>query len=312
MSSQQISFETETPIGRLNPKSVLDYFILNLKPVIQKQTIKKEGMKITRTILGTTVDNSNLDLKTLTFKQRTLLIEQLGEMPSWFDKDEYLERVWKSYSDFLDNNKELKDNLENLNQQTFSESNIQKVRRVIDLLYNHTVDTSEEWYSKSMAEFLESNLPFELYDTYNISFLARLNMLEAIKFKFRKLQTSIYLTRSNLQRFRHSVSIFKTEMTPLVIARLKSSDTEDLLRFYIKINNAKKMDDLFNIIPLDVKNLDAKKFKTYYKLYKQYTDELLDVLDHLYQSEPHELAYPKSTAIKNFHKDLGNHMLKYA
>lgn len=283
-----------------------------MNPVIKKEIIKKQGLKMTRKILDFTIeDNNYLDLKTLTTKQRSLLVDEIDPLPSWFNKDEYIKKYWKSFEKFLSENKSLKKQIDSF-QEKKSVGNVEKFQPVIQELYDVTLKISDKWYTANMAEFFESDLPFDLYDRYNISFTNRLKILEVVKNNIRLLVTKLHLHRSNEIKTQHDLDYYKSQMEHLVAARMAASDAEDLLRFYIKIRNATSMDDLFKIIPLRMDKLDKQTFKEYFEQFKHSTNELTNLLRiYLPQNKMPSTIYPESKALDGFKRDLGQFILNY-
>ena len=302
-----------TPAGSLNPKSVYDVCFLRIKPTIKKEVIRKQGLKMTQTILSMTAENKSLTLEGFTEKQRTLLLEEIGELPTWFNKEEYISKYWASFEKFISENKELKTEIDKVMKNTNSSSTKpESYKTILDKLYDVTVNVAPAWYTANMAEYLESDLPFELYDMYNISFLNRIRVLDVVRNSVSQLSTKLYLHRSDDVKMQYDINRFGSDFEYLMAARMAASDSEDLLRFYIKLKNAKSIDELFTVIPLTVKKLDMKKYQQYFKQYKESLNEITAYLtSYLHHKSMPPIAYPESEAVHGFQHDLSQFVSKY-
>ncbi len=299
-----------TPAGSLNPKSVYDLCFLRIRPTIRKEVIKKQGLMMTRTILSMTTEKKPFTLEGFTIKQRSLLLDEIGELPEWFNKEEYISKYWKSFEKFLSENEGLKHEIDKI--KNFSSTKPEIYKPILDQLYDITMNISSTWYTANMAEYLESDLPFELYDMYNISFLNRIRMLDVVRNSVNTLSTQIYLHRSNEIKMQSDINHFGSQFEHLMAARIAASDSEDLLRFYIKLKNAKNIDELFVVVPLTVKKLDMEKYRQYFKQYKESLTEITNLLtSHLHHKSMPAIAYPESEAIHGFQHDLSQFVSKY-
>ncbi len=302
MPKQSSMFSMSTPPGRLNPRSVLDSFVLSLQPIIKKKTVKIQGVKYKQTIREIRSNIESFSLKEVTIKQQEELLKEI-EMPTWFNKKEYLDNVWNGYQEYLAEHAKLKNNIDKLLKQkeVYTKSNLGLVRDILDELYDNISDTSQEWYTKDMAEFLESDLPYELYDMYNQSFVCRLNLLDTIRSKWTALQTNLYLHRSDDMRFTRDVNRFKSTMKSIVQSRLNLSNSESLIRLYVKINNASNMNELSTIIPLTIKKSDKEKFSKYFSIFEKDLKTFQDILSQILPTDkPSNMSYPESKALSEF------------
>lgn len=299
--------------GSLNPRPVLDLCLLRLQPILRKQTLKKDGLKMTQTTLDFTIDNKGLDLETFTVKQRSFMIDEVGDLPNWFDRKEYIERYWKNINNFLLENKDLKRQIDGLKENKISnEKRVEVFKPLLDKLYDVLINISPQWYTVNMAEFLESDLPFDLYDMYNISFLNRLIIIDVIRHNISNLLTRLHVHRSDETKSQHDVSYFTNQMEHLMIARMAASDAEDLIRFYIKLANAENMDEMFVVKPLSMKKMNMDKFGKYFHQYSESTTALSKTLkEYLPQVSLPQIAFPESHTIPEFQHDLGQYVLKY-
>lgn len=306
-------FDMPTPAGSLNPKSVYDLCFLHMKPTIRKEVIKNQGLKMTRTILSMTTDKKPFTLEDLTIKQRSLLLDEIGELPEWFDKEEYIRKYWASFEKFLSENEGLKYEIDKITRRKISTSTSAEIYKpILDELYDITVNISSTWYTANMAEYLESDLPFELYDMYNISFLNRIRTLDVVRNSINTLSTKLHFHRSDEKKIQSDLNYFTSQFEHLLTTRMAASDSEDLLRFYIKLQNAKNIDELFVVIPLTTKKLDMEKYRQYFQQYKENLTAVTDILiEYLHHKTMPPVVYPESETIHEFQRDLSQFVSKY-
>ena len=166
---------------------------------------------------------------------------------------------------------------------------------------------------KNNGEFLESDLPLELYNLYNLSYIGKTTVIKSIMINLTKLQTRLHLVISNEGKIVTELRKFNNHHKILLEMFMSTSSSEFTLKFFLKSANAKDVEDLFRTKPLTLNTITEKKrFEEYLDNFRQNLFKLTNHLDKKYLDELILLNSSDSEAFDDFAKNLRHIILRYA
>ena len=254
------------------------------------------------------------DLDKIIRSEIEFVVDKVRFNADWFTADAYLKLSKRYFTEFLDENKVIQESFEALQSNLDDTSEqfslmINTLKELLSMLRN----SYDQWHRKIMAEFLESDLPLEMYNLYNISYIAKISAVNAFVADLTKLQTKMYLVRSDERKMTFESKEFEKRHMRLSEMLMRASRSESALRFFLKAVNAEELADLFGIKPLTL-NSDTER-----RVFKEYLDEftqnLFELTNHLGKTRFDKdmmLNSSDSESFDDFDKRLRQIVLKYA
>lgn len=284
-------------------KSATLYVLQHFQPSLGKKTTPKHYVK--KTIIDLMPDEQP-DLDKIISSEIGFVVDKVRFKADWFTTDDYL-KLWKKYfTEFLNENTMIQESLQALqsNSDDTSEQfglmmdSLRELRRMLR-------DSYDQWHRKIMAEFLESDLPLELYNLYNISYIGKASAIKSFVADLTRLQTKLHLVRSNERKIMSELREFEKCHRRLSETLAKASRSESTLRFFLKSVNAKELEDLFRTKPLVLNSsAEEKRFKKYLGEFTQSLFELTNQLDKIHLNEDIMLNSSDSVSFGDFDKEL--------
>ena len=292
-------------------KSAVLYVLQHFQPSLRKKIASKHYLK--KTIIDLTPDEQP-DLEKIISSEIEFVANQVSFSANWFSTDDYL-KLWKKYfAKFLNEHVEIQEFLQTF-ESDFPEDTNEQFGLMIDSLTRLTflLKTSyNEWHRKSMAEFLESNLPLELYNLYNLSYIEKISVMKSLVGDLIRLQGRLHLVRANERKIRVELTKFEKQQRKLSGMFAKLSRSELTLRFFLRSNNAQELEDLFKTKPLTLNSNTEDKFTVYFNKFKQSLTEMTSFLDEKYLDEDMVLNSSESESFRDFDEKLRQIVLKHA
>lgn len=292
-------------------KSATIYVLRHFQPSLKKKTASEHYVK--RTMIDLMPDEQP-DLDKMISSEIELVADKVRFNADWFTTDSYL-NLWKKYfTEFLDENTEIQELLQALQsdpddtnkQFSLMMDSLTRLRIVLRTSYG-------QWHRKIMAEFLESDLPLELYNLYNLSYIVKTSAIKSFRADLFKLQTKLYLVRSNERKITAGLREFEKHHKKLSETLMKTSRAEFTLSFFLRAVNAKELEDLFRTKPLTLNtNAEKKRFEEYLDKFRQSLFELASHLDKKYLDGDIMLNSSDSESFGDFDEKLRQTILKHA
>lgn len=256
------------------------------------------------------------DLEKITSSEIEFAAGKVSFNASWFTTQKYME-LWNRYLlKFLTEHANIQKSFEII-QTDYPESWIDQCIAARDLLVAISSvmrDSYDDWHKRSMAEFCDSDMPLELYNLYNISYMEKISVTRTFADDVDKLRGKLWRVRSDHKKTTKELSLFEEQHRNISRLFAKVSHSEIVLRFYLKSNNAKEMKDMFRPIPITLDGDDAeKRFRIYFNDFKKNLFELTGILNkEKYLSEDIAImTSPKSESFRNFGEKLNQIILKH-
>lgn len=232
----------------------------------------------------------------------------------WFTVDAYM-RLWKRhFTEFLDKNIEIQKSIQAL--RVNSDNAGEQIGLIIDSLKELRRMLGESyvpWHRKIMAEFLESDIPLELYNLHNISYIGKMSVIKSLGTGLVSLQTRLHLIRSNEKKITAELRRFEKRHLKLSEMLMKASRSESTLRFFLRTANAEELDDLFKTKPLKLNNDEERaKFNEYLGKFRQNLFGMINHLDKKHLDEDILLNSSDSEAFGNFDEKLRQTIVRHA
>lgn len=292
-------------------KSAALYVLQHFQPSLKKKMESKHYLK--RKVIDLTPDEQP-DMEKIIHSEIEYVANHVSFKSDWFTTDGYL-KLWKKYfTKFLDEHVEIQESLETF-ESDFPDDVNEQFSLMIDSLSRLVLmlkASYDEWHRKSMAEFLDSNLPLELYNLYNLSYIEKLSVMRSLVADLTRLQGRLHLVRANERKIASELSKFERQNNKLSKMLSIISRSELTLRFYLKSNNAKELDDLFKTKPITLVKKSDEKFGMYLNDFRQNLFELTNFVDKKYLNEDIRLNSSKSESFNDFDEKLRQLILKHA
>ena len=287
------------------------YVLHHLQPSLEKKTIPERYAKKTMIDL---MPDEQPDLDKIMSSEIDLVVDRVRFSADWFTTDAYL-KLWKQYfTEFLDENTEIPESLQALREgpddtdEQFSlmMNSLEGLRRALRASY-------DQWHRKIMAEFLESDLPLEMYNLHNLSYIEKTSTIRSLVAGLTKLRTRLHLVRSNEKKITAELKEFEKRHRRLSKTLTRVSRSELTLRFFLRAANAEELEDLFRTKPLTLhSDIERKKFEEYLGEFRQSLFELTNHLDKRHSDEDIMLNSSDSESFDDFDEKLRQTVLKHA
>ena len=287
------------------------YVLQHLQPRLERNPTTEHYVKKTTINL---MPDEQPDLDKIISSEIEFVVDKVRFNAEWFTTGAYL-KIWRRYfTEFLDKNTTIQESLHSLRSDSDDTSeqfglmtnSLKELRWMLRTSY-------EQWHRKIMAEFLESDLPLELYNLYNISYIGKTSVIKSFIGDIARLQTKLHLVRSNERKITSELKKFEKCHENLSKTLTKVSRSESTLRFFLKAANAKEMEDLFRAKPLTLNSsTERQKFEEYLGEFRQSLFELTNRLDKRYRDNDIVLNASDSESFDDFDKKLRQAVLKHA
>ncbi len=290
-------------------KSAVLYVLDHFKPNLHKKSFGKHYQK------KTTVDlfpDEQPDLFKMLSSEIAHVTNSVDFNADWFSTDQYVELWKKNFIQFLDEHTEIQESLDSF------ESNSDDVNTQFEIIIDSLSKLSlllktsyDEWHQKSMAEFLESNLSFELYNLYNISYIEKISALRTLVDDLMRLRSMFHLVRSDERKIRYELGKF--EKKNYAISRLLTnvSRSELILKFYLRSKTAQSLNDLFKVMPLKLDTIYDSRFKIFFNSFRDNLSVFTNFIDKKYLDEDIMLNSLDSESFTEFDEKLHALILKH-
>ncbi len=290
-------------------KSAVLYILHHFKPNLHKKTFGKHYQN------KTTIDlflDEQPDLFKLISSEIEHVAETVGLNADWFSTDKYMKSWKKNFAKFLSEHIEVQESLDSF------ESNSDDVNAQFEIMIDSLSRLSlllktsyDEWHQKSMAEFLESNLPFELYNLYNLSYIEKISAIRSLVGDLMRLRNMLHLVRSNEKKIRNELEKFEQRNYATSQLLTHVSRSELTLKFYLRSKNAQSLDDMFSTIPLKLDVNYDKQFKMYFNSFRDNLSVFTNFVNKKYLHEDITLNSSNSESFVDFDEKLRTIILKH-
>ncbi|MYB29491.1 MAG: hypothetical protein F4Y18_00395 [Cenarchaeum sp. SB0663_bin_5] len=287
------------------------YVLQHFQPSLEKKTTPNHYVKKTMIDL---MPDEQPDLDKIISSEIEFVVDKVRFNADWFTADDYL-KLWKKYfTKFLDENMVIQESLQALrsNSDDTSEQfglmmeSLEQLQLMLKNSYDH-------WHRKLMAEFLESDLPLELYNLYNISYIGKASAIQSFVADLTRLRIKLHLVRSNERKITSELKEFERCHRGLSEMLMRVSRSESTLRFFLKTANAKELEDLFRTKPLALNSsTEEKRFKEYLGEFMQSLFKLTNHLDKIHLVDDIMLNSSDSVSFGDFDKELRQAVFKHA
>ena len=307
MEALTVGFESYDRQEFAKPAAI--YVLRHFQPSLEKKTILKHYMK--RTAIDLMPDEQP-DLDKIISSEIEFVVDSVRFSADWFTAGAYL-RLWRRhFEEFLDENAAIQKSLQALRsgpddtgeQFGLVTDSLAGLRRMLRESYG-------QWHRRIMAEFLESDLPLELYNLYNISYIGKTSAIKSLAADLAKLQTRLHLVRSDEKKIASELRKFGKRHRRLSETLTRASRSESTLRFFLSAANAEELDDLFRTKPLALGSAERKRFEEYLGEFRQSLFELTNHLDKRHLDED-MLNSSDSEPFGEFGEKLRQTVLKHA
>ena len=286
------------------------YVLKHLQPRLEKKTTPSRYVKKTTIDL---IPDKQPDLNKIIHNEIEFVVDKIHFNADWFTTGAYLNLWKKHFTEFLDENTEIQELC-----QTFK-TNMDDIDKqfgvVIDSLkrLSQTLKTTyDQWHRKIMAEFLESDLPIELYNLYNLSYIERISAINSLVTDLTRLQTSLHLVRSDEKKIKAELKKFEKRRKKISKVLIKASRSEFIIKFFLRAVNAKELEDMFRIKPLMLNSdTERERFEEYLGEFRQSIFEMTNNLDKKQLDEDMMMNSSDSEAFKDFDKRICQTILRY-
>lgn len=291
-------------------KSAVMYVLSHYKPNIHKKTIGKHYLKKTSINL---FPDEQPDLFKIISSDIDYVTNKVGFDADWFSTDGYLALWKKNFTKFLNEHAEIQKSIDSFTSNSDDDMSEQFTLMINSLskLSSIMKMSHDEWHQKSMAEFLDSDLPLELYNLYNISYLEKISAIRSLKREFTDLHNTLHRVRANDVKIRNELVKFEKRTSALSKSLSQLSRSEFTLKFYLCSKNAKNLDDFFKVIPLKLDENSKEQFKLYFNSFKNNLFTFTKFVDKKYLDESMALNSSKSEPFIEFNEKLRGIVLKH-
>ena len=222
--------------------------------------------------------DEKIDLGAILSNELTAALKSISSSPEWLDIPEAI-KYWKnSFNKFMKESF-LMAAFEEMYSPTLSDD--QQISLFVDantLLQKYLVESYNEWQEASITEFLNSDLPFELYNMYSLSYINKIAALRQIENLFQTFRTRIHINRSDNKKLKRAFVQYKNQFSDINEQILLSSRSELVIRLFLKCISGKKTEDLFNAIPVTM-NGHEKEFDRHFIAFKNNVFNLTQFLN---------------------------------
>ena len=292
-------------------KSATIYVLQHFQPSVEKKSTLEHYGKRTKIDL---MPDEQPDLDKMISSEIEFVVDKVRFSADWFTTGAYM-KLWKKYfAEFLDENTEIQELLQTLqsdpddtNEQFgLMMGSLKGLRQVLMTSY-------DQWHRKMMAEFLESDIPLEMYNLHNLSYIGKASALKSFKADLSRLQTKLHLVRSNERKITAELKEFMKHHRLLSETLAKTSRSEFTLRFFLKAANAKEPEDLFRTKPLTLNpGTERKRFEEYLAEFRQSLFELTNHLNKRHLGEDIVLNSSDSESFGDFDEKLRQIIIRHA
>lgn len=291
-------------------KSSIMYILEHFKP---HMTMTKEGPMYLRKPYIDFSPDTKPDIEKMITSEILFVIDKIGFLPNWFNTTEYMQKWKKYFYDFLNEHNDLKkliDKLESgvtLTPDDEYDIIINSFKKLNEAFRN----SYEVWHEKSVAEFLDSNLPFELYGLYNLSNLYRIATLDMIVKNITDFSFHMHLSRGNSKKMDAMSNSFDKKMRIISNQLTSLTRSELIVRMFLKLKNSKTIDDLFTLIPLKLAKEDEAKFNDYLDSFRNSVQQYTGVVEEVHLNKSMELLENKEKIFLDFKNDIREILVNY-
>ena len=287
------------------------YVLQHLQPRLEKKTTPRHYVK--KTVIDLMPDEQP-DLDKIICSEIEFVVDKVHFNADWFTTSAYLNLWKKHFTEFLDESTEIqklrqafRSNPDDTDKQFgLMIDSLKRLRRMLRTSYN-------QWHRKIMAEFLESDLPLELYNLYNISYIGKTSAINSLVTDLIRLQTRLHLVRSNEKKTKAELKGFEKRRRRLSEMLMGASRSESTLKFFLSAANAEELGDLFRTKPLTLNsNAEREKFEEYLGEFRQSLFKMTDHLDKRHLDEDIMLNASDSESFRDFDKKLRQAILRHA
>lgn len=308
-----LAYGSASQESSLHVRSIVDFLKAYLKPHVTKRKSNERNKQIFQSIIDISSEY-RLDFKESMHKQISFAINEIGSLPGWFVEEKYFERCWNNYNKYLESNKEIKKYMTKLNRRdiTETEQKIDTVFFATNAIYESLKKSYPQVHKIAIIEFLDSDMPFDLYNLSNLTYLNIINAFDIMQKKTDRFQKRIHMVRGDIRKVRKEACDYERILQPMFLKLQMVLELDYLLKFYIKVSNANRMDDMFTVIPLTTEKLDKTKFYDTLDYYREKTFEFAVFLNREYNMILPSVNDVNNIAMHEFRNNIGHILVNYA
>ena len=255
-------------------RAALALIIQRFKPHVERQADNSYTQRSKVRLYS----DEKINVEDMLSNELTAALKSISSSPEWLDIPTAI-KYWKNSFDKFMKESSLMAAFEEMYSPTLSDD--QQINLFVDantLLQKYLVESYDEWQEASMMEFLNSDLPFELYNMYSLSYINKIAALRQIENLFQTFRTIIHINRSNSKKLDRAFAQYKNQFSDISEQILLSSRSELVIRLFLKCISGKKTEDLFNAIPVTM-NGHAKEFDSHFTAFKNNVFNLTQFLN---------------------------------
>ena len=244
-------------------RTALALIIQRFKPHVER----KVDNSYTQRSQVSLYSDEKIDVEDILSNELTAALKNISPSPEWLDIQAAM-KYWKNSFDEFMRESSLMTVFEEMYSTTLSyDQQINLFVNANTLLQKYLVESYDEWQEASITEFLNSDLPFELYNMYSLSYINKIAALRQIENLFQTFRTIIHINRNNSKKLNRAFAQYKNQFSDINEQILLSSRSELVIRLFLKCISGKNTEDLFNAIPVTL-NGHTKEFDSHFTAFK--------------------------------------------
>jgi hypothetical protein len=257
---------SNTTLGS-SSQSVADYLVASIKPNFEVIRERFKGMTLHKRVYRLFPSEQNTtDLVSFIRQRDIALIHEVKSLPEWFDERSYVEKSVNQISAFVEGDRDLSRAMKRIVGKAgeLDQESAIGYSEAFEILSKKMHATYEQIESENAFLFLKSKMPSEYFDLVNRAEVLGLARLDVIARRSKSLESQLHM--ASPRGFAHWSRIadnYKSEMSPLMAAGRLVSESVSRLDFYVDVNNAANIGELFLVKPLSDANLDKQEFGRY-------------------------------------------------
>ncbi len=277
-------------------RTALSVIVQRLDPQISKENVNP----YTSTTGIRLYSDEKLDVEKIFENEFTDAIETVSLSPDWLKVSDAL-AYWKNSFDGFMENTSLSNVFNEICLSKLSyDQQIEMITTTTKMLQEYLIKSYEQWTKTSMIEFLNSDLPLELYNLYSFSYVSKITVLQKITDLINNFSRDVYVVRGDERKMLRKFLHFKDRLEEINDHMQTTYRSELVLRLFLKCISGEKTSDLFTLIPLTISN-HKDKFETYLTEFRDNIYRFVQFLDADFSKQRKLLKHPTSN---NFKEDI--------
>lgn len=202
-------------------------------------------------------------------------IKNVSPKPKWFDPTIAVEQ-WRKIIDGYDDSPSVITTMKEIHNiySDSSDNETMIFMRACRQIYKHLNKSYSVWQESSMSEFLHSDLPFHLYNTYTMSYISKVAAVKQMEKIAKSFRASMITTGNN-----HICKYYQNEIAKINDQIALSVKYELAMRLFLKCISENKMQNLFNGNNGIIVGWHMKEFNKRFTKFEQSVFKLMQTLN---------------------------------